>query len=65
MEHARPGLAIVGPIASVSSSKALTDKPGSVNGFDLAGKVAAKSTEAELRAEASKFSRVTNCSNEE
>jgi hypothetical protein len=40
---------IVAPIASVSSSKPLTAKPDAVNGFDLAGKVAAKTAKAELR----------------
>jgi hypothetical protein len=53
---------IVGPIASVSSSKPLTPKPDAVNGFDLTGKVAVKCVEAELSAYASEFSRVTSCS---
>ncbi len=57
-----PGLGIVGPIASVSSSKPLTTKPDAVNGFDLTGKVAVKCLEAEFHAYPSKFSRVTNCS---
>ena len=51
-------MGIAGPIASVSSSKPLTAKPDAVNGFDLSGKFAVKCVEAELRADASKFSRV-------
>jgi hypothetical protein len=39
------GVGIVGPIASVSSSKPLTAKPDAVNCFDLAGKVAVKCVE--------------------
>lgn len=43
-----PELGIVGPIASVSSSKPLTNKPDEANEFDVPGKIAAKSAEAEL-----------------